>query len=508
MAVSTQLFDLIKSLKKPEKRYFKLHCSKYDSTDNQYRKVFEAIDKQQEYDEAALKKKFAKAKFVKQFHVMKNYLYSLILDSLHAYNSRKTVDLQIVDLFQKSDILQEKGLYVQALKMLTKAKKLAESYDKIEYALLIYKREKILYIRKLDALHFAERLDEFVAKEKETIERLNNLFEYEWISNDIFKLYYKVLVARRKVEADEYRAVLNHPLMEKAEMAQSFRAKMHFYNVKAVCYEGIGDLKACCAYRAKFVDFFESHPILIKDELLNYIKALNNLLYTYNELRDYEAFYQVLAKIKNVPQIAKRKLEDEEAIMIFRACYTMEFNANIKTGKFKAAVASIPEIEAGFDQFGDKLGEHFRFPFYYFFAYAQFAVGNYEASLQYLDHLVHNTDASFKHELFRFGRILFLLAHFELENYKLLPSLLRSTRRYLSTMHRPYETEQLMLQFLNKVPYPDERAAYKHLKTQLEGVQEQSETRIEFEHFDFMSWVESKIQGADFLRVYQKRLKE
>lgn len=508
MAASTQLFDLIKTLNKSEKRFFKLHCSKYTSKNSYYQKVFDAIDKQQEYDEAALKSKFAKQQFVKQFHVIKNYLYNLILDSLHAYNAGKTVDLQIVEYFQKSDILQDKGLYVQALKMLNKAKKLAETHDRLEYALQIYKREKILYIRKLDALHFAKRLDEFVTKERETIALINNLFEYEWISNDIFKLYYKVLVARTQIEADEYRAVLSHPLLKQVDTAKSFRAKMHFYNVKAVCYEGIGELQACCDHRAKLVELFEEHPMLIKADLLNYIKALNNLLYTHNELRDYDTFYEVLTKLKTIPQVTRRKLADEEAIMIFRACYAMEYNVHIKTGKFREAVASIPKIEAGFERFGEKLGEHFRFPFYYFFAYAHFAVGNYQTALTYLDHLINNTDTSFKHELFRFGRILFLLAHHELGNYELIPSLLRSTRRYLSTMQRPYKTEQLILRFLKKVPYADEEAAYRQLKSQFEVISRQLQFHIEFEHFDFLTWVESKLRKEQFEIVYLEQVKD
>ena len=55
--------------------------------------LFEAIDKQQSYDEKAVISKFSKEQFVKQFPVAKNYLYNLILKALDVYHSG--VDLEI-----------------------------------------------------------------------------------------------------------------------------------------------------------------------------------------------------------------------------------------------------------------------------------------------------------------------------------------------------------------------------------------------------------------------------
>ncbi len=50
--VSNQLFQLIKSLNKSEKRYFNLYASRHTIGEkNNYVILFEAIDKQIEYDE-------------------------------------------------------------------------------------------------------------------------------------------------------------------------------------------------------------------------------------------------------------------------------------------------------------------------------------------------------------------------------------------------------------------------------------------------------------------------
>lgn len=58
MKPSTELHDLIKSLNKSEKRFFKLHSALQSGPKN-YLKIFEAVDDQEVYDEELLKKKFA-----------------------------------------------------------------------------------------------------------------------------------------------------------------------------------------------------------------------------------------------------------------------------------------------------------------------------------------------------------------------------------------------------------------------------------------------------------------
>ena len=53
MAKKGALFQLVRSMTPPEKRYFRLFAQKESSV---YLQLFRAIEKQKEYDEAALRK--------------------------------------------------------------------------------------------------------------------------------------------------------------------------------------------------------------------------------------------------------------------------------------------------------------------------------------------------------------------------------------------------------------------------------------------------------------------
>ena len=65
MKPSNELFDLIQSLTKSEKRFFKLHSS-LQSGDKNYLRLFDAIDRMKEYDETSLKKVFNSLRVAKK----------------------------------------------------------------------------------------------------------------------------------------------------------------------------------------------------------------------------------------------------------------------------------------------------------------------------------------------------------------------------------------------------------------------------------------------------------
>src|SRR5262245_6498315 len=147
MKPSSDLFNLIKSMHQTEKRYFKIYASKHIIGDqNKYVLLFDAIDQQAqstvgEYDEDKIKALFKKEKFIRQIHVAKNYLYHMILKSLHVYQSHASAEAELKELLHYEEILFAKQLYSQCPKVLKKAKKLAVKYEKQVYLLDIIAKE-------------------------------------------------------------------------------------------------------------------------------------------------------------------------------------------------------------------------------------------------------------------------------------------------------------------------------------------------------------------------------
>ena len=110
------LFQLIKSLTKAEKRYFKIHVNKLIAgEDTKFLKLFDLIDKQKNYDESKI---LEKEKTIKsqQLSNLKAHLYKQILQNLRNLNSDEDIDLRIRELIDHSTILYNKCLYDQCVR--------------------------------------------------------------------------------------------------------------------------------------------------------------------------------------------------------------------------------------------------------------------------------------------------------------------------------------------------------------------------------------------------------
>ena len=77
MKPSDELHLLIKNLSMSEKRYFKIFSSRHViAGENNYIRLFDAIEKQEEYNEPKIKTTFGKEKFITHLPSEKHYLYN------------------------------------------------------------------------------------------------------------------------------------------------------------------------------------------------------------------------------------------------------------------------------------------------------------------------------------------------------------------------------------------------------------------------------------------------
>jgi hypothetical protein len=121
-----QLFSLIKSLSKAEKRHFSIYA-KRNSVDKEMKflALFQELDAQNEYDENRLLKKLPQITKT-QLSNLKAHLYDQILVSLRLL-SRKDDDIKLHETIDFAKVLYKKGLYHQSLNQLAKAKENAQA---------------------------------------------------------------------------------------------------------------------------------------------------------------------------------------------------------------------------------------------------------------------------------------------------------------------------------------------------------------------------------------------
>lgn len=160
---SEGLYRLIHSLTAEEKGYFKKFAKRHISKGNSYLQLFDTINKQSNFNETALKKKY------KNLSVLKNYLFELILQSLVISEAAPTTSQTILKGIIQIQLLIKKGLTANALKMLRVYKAMAEDSElyfllshllKIEVNLLrpSWKVEEML--ERIEEVHKSRKLAE------------------------------------------------------------------------------------------------------------------------------------------------------------------------------------------------------------------------------------------------------------------------------------------------------------------------------------------------------------
>ncbi|HMS64462.1 MAG TPA: hypothetical protein PKD83_04315 [Ignavibacteria bacterium] len=504
MKVTDDLFQLIKSLDQSEKRYFKIFATMHikGEDNNKYVKLFDAIDSQETYNEALIRKTFPKEKFLNQLHVAKNYLYNTILKSLRIYYSEKSKLNELMDLLKDVQILYDKSLIKQCRKHLDKAKKIAYAYEKHAQILVILDWEKTL--ARTSAYSDVEERDllEYYYEHNKATENLNNINEYWKLTMNYFFLRKKQGNVRDKDELKKFNEIIKHPLLLSEDKATSYISKSLYFNIKGLYYHTNKDYKNLLLYSSKLVNLFEANPLLKKED--NFIAALNNLLIVQIELKKYDEAIETLNKLRNI-----ETRSPVTQARIFVTSYDTELNLYLRKGDFEKGILLVKDIEEGLKKFKNKLNKESEALFDYNIAYLYFGLNDFDNSLKWINNIINDADLNIREDIQCFARILNLLIHYELSNFDLIEYNIKSTRRYLSNKNNLKKFELLVLNYLRKLiaskTDSDKTYIFKSWKKELSF---DSDDLIEikaFEYFDFISWLESKITNKNFQEIVKKK---
>jgi hypothetical protein len=512
MKSSNDLFQLISSMSQTEKRYFKVYASKHVLGEkNKYVKLFEAIEIQSEYDEDTIRREFKAEKFLKQLPVAKNYLYSLILKSLNLYYTENSPVSKINELISGAKILFGKELFKPALNILARARELCIRHDNSLKLLETMSLEKKIIAGSLTLKDIEKRTEQIVEQEKKSAEKLKNYNDYYYLLLKSYLLLTRegaVTKFRTSAELGEFDKIMNNPLMKKENMALSYEAKICFYKIHTIYHGKKGDFKKSSAYSNKLIEFIESNPDNLREDITDYIIALNNQLVNIRNMKDYKGFMDTMAKLKSISVQYKGSLPLKIRVTIFISTYLTELLMHLELGQFDTGLLLIPEIEKGLEKYKGKINIRFELTFYYGIASTYFGLSRYNEALLWTNKII-NQPLDSGLDLVCFAKIMNLILHYELENYDLLEYILKSTYRFLSQRKRVYEFEFSVLNFVRKsfrVKTDKElRKLFTELRDELIKISAKPFEKNALDELDLVSWLSSKIENHPLSEILKRK---
>jgi tetratricopeptide (TPR) repeat protein len=505
MKPSNELFKLVKSLSKSEKRFFKLSSS-LQTGDKNYLKIFDYIDKQESYDEEELKNYFKKERFIEHLPSEKNHLYKLILKSLRSFYSEHTVVSILTQELKNIEILYQKALYKECEKFVKKAKRIAVENEKFYYWFELISWEKKLFEEAFESGDFGVDIDEVIAEEEMVISKLRNLAEYQILYSKINYIFRSGGFSRNEEEKKIVDSITDYHLIKGKNTALSTRATTMCYYIKGLCSATNRNYQESLIFFLKVRDILDKAPKIKESLSKRYVLTLSHLLRCYMDSGDYTKATEIIHEIRSL-ESEKGFASTDIKIRIFSVSYSFELMLNNLTGNFEKSIQMLPELNEQLILCEDKLNKEQKIIFKYHSAYAYFGIGDYKKALFYLNDILNDNEQFLRQDLYNFARLLNLLVHYELENYEFLSYIIKSTNRFVNKTSKDYEIENYLMKQLRKLIKPLSRIErleiFGEMQSEVNELLKNPQEQVILEYFDLLAWVNSKVDNVSMQEAIQ-----
>ncbi|MBO6517820.1 MAG: hypothetical protein JJ975_14845 [Bacteroidia bacterium] len=507
MANNAALIQLIKSLTKSEKRYFKLYTNRNTNkkeVENHFLVLFEALEKKKSAKTlSTLLSEFT----AKQLSDIQRNLYHKILEALRVYNAKKE-GFDLPNQVANARVLYNKGFYMESLDILNKCKQKARLRHN---HLIIY--EILEFEKKIESRHIT-RSHSTRARELEL--ELNEIrgvirSEADW-SQFSLKLYAKFIQIGHVKSVEEFLEVKRYFESEMPELHEKHDQLFFCQLFRLQSYDWYHfitqNFRLGYKYSVLWIRLFEQNPGFIRSHPDLLIKGIHNclsILYSCLDQTRHAYFLEMLeGLVETNPQLSSNDL-----ISSFVYLNNARLNRIILSGEFTKGEPFLVQLETKLLDHGHKLDDYRLMVFWYKMASIYFTMGDYRNCVRLLNRIINPDQKALREDLQCFARLLYLIAHFELESDELLNYLIKSTYRFLLKIDQVMKIHQVLVNFLKSSIFKerhDLRDSFVDLRNQLDALYEDPYERRSFLYLDIISWLESKIEDKPVEQIiYNKR---
>lgn len=491
MQPSDHVFRLIKSLDPSEKGYFKKFATGYGKQQN-YILLFDAIDKQQQYDEAALIRKFKAYPFVKQFAVAKNYLWELILRSQRQYRAEGSKFVQLNTLLENGEILFEKGLYEESLRAWDKAAKLAEAYDEKPFQLDIETARRRYFID-MTAGNWSDFTEPSYAKSHDLLNAYGQMLHIQQKYVAIVHCIKSQPYFRTEEQQAEWTRFMQDPALQVNREPADFYGKLYFYYIHNIYHLLCRNKEEALPWIRKVVALWDTHSELREMEPVKYISAVNNYLTNLLFLDESETYCQFFEQF--TPPKGNTKVSAAivyEHVWLMRSNY-LHLRKDID-GLGRLVHESVEELE----RHAPYINKVRLFIIKFTMASYYTLTSRIETSNNVLAEILEFREIELRKDLQSLSRVLQMINHYSSGNLLLMEHLMRSAKHFMRKNDMYYDTEKLFFKHITQlVKAPDKetrKAVFSTMHQEVHALFKSNPSeRIAFESMYFMEWIEQHL---------------
>lgn len=487
-----ETYELVKSLTKSEKRYFKLYVD-FQQGDKSYLKLFDIIDQLNDFDEKKITQKFFSKNSSTNFPAVKKYLFNQVIASLKSYGSYKDLDSDHTDLIETYKVLHYKGLHGQSDRLLKKIKKITLQDD--------------AFIRHFYVL-LLEYLQEMFNTDDPSPDRVYKILEEKQHTFNVIENYTKVgdrfsyqrlylrekLYCRTKKEKEELTRLMA-PVLKTKESDMMSRTALAMRNM-GLCdyYVAIGKPRKAFETSKIYLDLRSNagsdkiDTTTISEHLQHLTLCVRSGIYEGLE-ENLDTFKTLIDKIRN----------RQKFMMGYERWYNISVIYYNRTGQFARAKTFMEKEDASMSKLAPEFSMKAKITLWYFTAYNNYATKDYRAGLKMIHRIMNNSDEM---EEYSFAKLLLMFIHYDLKNFELLEYQVRSYHRLMHKKERMYKCEKILIDFFRSAsetePGKMQHKKLEELEKKIHAIFKTPYERGFLFYFNIHAWLQSKLTGIDF----------
>ncbi|WMX16121.1 hypothetical protein [Aureispira sp. CCB-E] len=492
-----KLHRLIKSLKKEEKRFFKLFTKKQKRKEEVfYLKIFDYLDKLEVVDREKFKKKF---KGVKGLSGLQNYLYKLILKSLRNQPAYQDVDAVLREGLADLAILFQKELLVEVEEKNQELLELAILHDKVFFLPIFYDWWFVLHNTRFRYANIeASDFDENTQRYEATIKALNAFYFYRTHTG---KLMYTVEGKNSRQAFDAVLAIKESlPVYSPQENTYGITTRAQELQLRKMLGNVLMDPNDSYCYSHQLYEELKQQPQEVFEHCkLYYYSSLISML---NFAPSIDQMHIIIEEIESTVLKYPKNIENKN---IHMHVLLGKMDIHLLLGDFEQFDQLLIDNKEKVAFIKNYSHSHYRSLFHYKKALYHYAKKEYYETLIIIDDFLLKKEVN---SLIKNPSLLLkMIIYYEEEEYVLLTSLLKNLRRLLRKNELLLETEKGLIDLLNnliKLPKQEHKekmiAIRKKMVEQISNSPNYKEEFLTF--FNYIGWIDHQIDGSPFKQLF------
>ena len=458
--VKDQVWRLIKSLNKAEKRNFKLFATRAAATTNaKFIQLFDLLDRADRLDDESIIKRMKLTSG--KYSNLKRHLYQQVLTSLRLLHINKEIDIELREQIDFARILYGKGHYLDALRILEKAKTKAVEHNQDLLHLEIVEFQKLIEARHVTLSRQVDNKMDLLLNE--SAERSYSILN----TSELFNM--NIQIHGRYIESGHSRSAADRGANEDFwEEIQTVRVDRE--TVTSTFHQKINRFQSAMWYHYIQLNFEESleaaknaatlftlsRQMTVKDPDL-YLRCLYYVGVFAYLLNDATLLGRYRLRLAHFLQDPNIQFNENSQTIGSIYLHLTQYNEHFLREDWDAAYA-YSRLVADQHRSGDfRPAKHRWGLFLYKAAAAAFQLGKYTEALDHLNEIINMKLGIHREDLLINTRLLHALCNFELGHVSLVDYHLTSLARLLRRSRETAQQHRLAVSTIRKLLNTPER---------------------------------------------------